>query len=127
MRALAAVDELSFTAASVLASLTRRGPMRLSNLAVLEGVRQPTMTEVVSRLERNGLVRRKAEAGDRRALSISVTRAGSDVVARRRRRRDRALMEALSGLTAEELATPRASTSALVHLAEAAAAGKVRP
>lgn len=125
MRALAADDELGLTAASVLASLSRRGPMRLGSLAILEGVRQPTMTEVITRLERNGLVQRQAEAGDRRALSITVTPAGRDVVARRRRRRDKVLTEALRVLTAEELANLRASTSALIRLSEAAAAGRV--
>src|SRR3954470_19129395 len=51
---------LSLTAAATLAHLQRSGPARLTELAVAEGVSQPSMTTLVARLADQGLVRRGA-------------------------------------------------------------------
>lgn len=119
VRAISATDDRSLTAASVLANLARLGPVRLGSLAALEGVRQPTMTELVSRLERDGLVQRRAGPGDRRAVSVALTDAGRRVVEGRRQRRDRVLRQALELLTAEQRANLLNAASALIQLTEA--------
>ena len=49
--------EMSRTAASVLATLRDTGPRRITELAEAEAVAQPTITTLVGRLERDGLVR----------------------------------------------------------------------
>ena len=53
-------EELSRTATSVLARLRDGGPQRITDLAGAEAVAQPTMTTLVGRLERLGLVERGA-------------------------------------------------------------------
>ncbi|HEY9523564.1 MAG TPA: MarR family transcriptional regulator, partial [Thermopolyspora sp.] len=55
MRVLNVPRDLSMTTLSTLADLERFGPRRLTELAALEGVTQPAMTQIVSRLEREGL------------------------------------------------------------------------
>src|ERR1700750_2517090 len=51
---------LSMTAATTLARLERTGPQRLTDLAAREGVTQPAMTQLITRLEDAGLARREA-------------------------------------------------------------------
>ena len=74
--------DLSLTTASTLATLDRDGPQRLSDLAVREGVTQPSMTALVTRLERDGLATRGADPSDGRAVVVTLTDAGRDVLTR---------------------------------------------
>jgi len=77
--------DLSRTSASVLASLRDHAPLRITALAASEAVAQPTMTTLVGRLERDGLVERGADPADARAVLVSITREG---LARLQRIRD---------------------------------------
>ncbi|MEU6466521.1 MarR family winged helix-turn-helix transcriptional regulator [Streptomyces sp. NPDC046976] len=90
--------DLSFTAASTLARLEREGPVRLTLLAAAEGVAQPSMTQLVQRLERQDLVMRVDDAVDGRVTLIAVTDAGREVLAARRRSRDARLADLMTGL-----------------------------
>ncbi|WP_018569857.1 MarR family winged helix-turn-helix transcriptional regulator [Streptomyces sp. PsTaAH-124] len=102
VRALADRRELSFTAAATLARLEREGPARLTALAVAEGVSQPSMTQLVQRLEAQGLVLRVGDPDDGRATLVGVTAAGRDVLAARREARDTRLAELLTTLPEED-------------------------
>src|SRR5690349_7258348 len=53
--------KISLTAASTLATLERSGPRRITDLAVIEGITQPSITALISTLERWGLVGRQAD------------------------------------------------------------------
>ena len=53
--------EMSRTAASVLATLRDAGPRRITELADAEGIAQPSVTTLVGRLERDGLVQRRPD------------------------------------------------------------------
>src|SRR5271163_2788951 len=72
--------ELSLTSASTLATLERTGPRRITDLAVIEGVTQPSMTTLVKVLERDGMVERRGDPGDGRVALVAVTEAGSELV-----------------------------------------------
>ena len=60
---------------SALSVLVFAGPMRLTELAGIEQVKPPTMTKVIAGLEAGGLVRRRADAQDARAVRLEATRA----------------------------------------------------
>ncbi|WP_280455301.1 MarR family transcriptional regulator, partial [Nocardia brasiliensis] len=49
---------LLITTLSVLHTLVHRGPLRLTALKETEQITQPAITQLVQRLERDGLVRR---------------------------------------------------------------------
>lgn len=66
----------SLTSASVLAQLDDGGPARISELAAANGVSQPSMTELVGRLEREDLVARFTDPQDRRATLVDITTSG---------------------------------------------------
>ena len=56
--------------------LGANGPLRMKNLADKLGVTTGTLTVLVDRLVKNGLVVRQAAEGDRRAVEVSLTEAG---------------------------------------------------
>jgi DNA-binding MarR family transcriptional regulator len=74
----------------------------LTELAGLEGVTQPAMTQLVSRLERDGLANRLADPEDGRVVLVEVTAAGGAVLRRRREARARRLTDLLAHLTPAE-------------------------
>lgn len=112
--------DLSLTTASTLATLDRDGPQRLSELAVREGVTQPSMTALVTRLERDGLATRGADPSDGRAVVVTLTDAGREVLTTRRNRRAVRLAELLDHLEPDERAAVDAAAGALSRLTRAA-------
>jgi DNA-binding MarR family transcriptional regulator len=77
---LASVQKLNFSTLSVLHSLLRGGPMRLTDLLATEQIKQPALTSLVSKLEAAGLVSRRPDPSDGRASLLSLTTAGEMVV-----------------------------------------------
>src|SRR5438105_15816191 len=69
--------EVSLTAVSTLATLERTGPRRLTDLAVNEGVTQPSMTAVVTQLEDLGFAERRRAPDDGRVVMVAITGAGT--------------------------------------------------
>ena len=66
----------SLTSSTVLALLADEGPARISVLATSSGVTQPSMTELVGRLQREGLVTRFTDPLDARATLVDITARG---------------------------------------------------
>jgi DNA-binding MarR family transcriptional regulator len=87
LRRLNPQQDLSLTAASTLRTLEACGPHRLSDLASAEGVTQPAMTQLVSRLERAGLAERRTDPADRRVVVVDIADAGRDLLRQRREAR----------------------------------------
>ena len=88
---------------SALSVLVFAGPMRLTRLAGIEQVKPPTMTKVVAGLESAGLVKRRADAEDARAVRLEATPRGIKLLQEGRRRRVERLARALQSLTPEEV------------------------
>ena len=121
LRRLSPRGPLSLTAASTLRRLERAGPHRLSELYAPEGISQPAMTQLITRLEKEGLVRRAGDPNDGRAVIVTITDAGRAAVAHRREVRARALSELLRGLSPDEYETVVAALPALDRLNDLAA------
>jgi DNA-binding MarR family transcriptional regulator len=66
----------SLTSSTVLALLDDEGPVRISALTAASGVSQPAMTELVARLQREGLVTRLNDPQDARATLVDITARG---------------------------------------------------
>jgi DNA-binding MarR family transcriptional regulator len=95
---------LSLTAAATLATLDRSGPCRLTSLAAREGVTQPAMTQLIARLQGEGLVTRVPDPADGRVVQVAITDEGRAVLSRRRAARAERLTGVLAGLSPEERA-----------------------
>lgn len=104
---------MSLTSVSTLGSLERDGPMRLCDLAEREGVAQPSMTALITRLEAAGLAARRRDPEDRRAVNVEITDGGRAVLARRRAQRSVAVAALLGELTPEEEAALAAAAPVL--------------
>ena len=68
--------ELSRTEMGLLKSLGG-GSRRITELAELEGLAQPTITILIKQLEGKGLVRRARQSGDGRVVLVSLTESGN--------------------------------------------------
>ncbi|MGC9666150.1 MarR family winged helix-turn-helix transcriptional regulator [Planosporangium sp. 12N6] len=119
LRRLAPADDISLTAAATLRTLELAGPCRLSELATREGITQPAMTQLVSRLERDGYAERRSCADDARVVMVHLTPVGADVLRRRRDARARRLVELTDRLTADDRAALAAALPALDRLVDA--------
>jgi DNA-binding MarR family transcriptional regulator len=94
--------DLSASAAFAMNRVCREGPIRLTTLAAKEGVSQPSMTQLIQRLERVGLVTRLADPDDGRAALIGITEQGQALLDDRKRIRRERLTALLERLTSEE-------------------------
>ena len=110
--------DISLTAASTLATVERTGPRRITDLAVTEGVTQPSMTALVTVLARAGLAERQADPRDQRVVLVALTAAGADYLRSRRRAGTEALARLIGKLPPDEVAALLAATPALRHLHE---------
>ena len=90
---------------SILSVLTFGGPCTLGELATAEQVRPPTMSNLVTGLERERLVKRKVDDEDKRVARITVTARGKRVLERGRRLRLDHLTQRLQRLNRAELST----------------------
>ncbi|MDT0345357.1 MarR family winged helix-turn-helix transcriptional regulator [Streptomyces litchfieldiae] len=116
---LPTLEKLPFTTLSVLDTLATRGsPMRLSELARTEQISQPGITQLVTRLEREGLVERRPDPSDGRAVLVHITEAGRRIGRSRHADRTRHLVPLLARLTAEERQAIARALPALSRLAE---------
>ena len=112
----ATAGELSLPAASLLGRLVRDGSQRLTELATAERVSQPAMTQLVARLEREGLARKAPDHSDGRAVLVEITAVGRQVVEQRRDERARFLRDLLIMLHADDAAAINAAIPALERL-----------
>jgi DNA-binding MarR family transcriptional regulator len=99
VRGADAESRMSASRLSALSVLVYGGPKSVGELASAEQVTAPTMSRLVTGLERAGFVRRKRDAADGRRVRVEVTESGVRVLERARRRRVELLagvMEALS-------------------------------
>ena len=109
---------LSHGLLSALATVSKDGPLRLAELAQIEQVSAPSTTRLVAELEAKGLVSRRPDPDDGRAVLISVTTAGTDTVLRVRSARGAMVQELLEQLTPEEVAAIEAALPALERTLE---------
>ncbi len=115
---LPSVEKLSFTTLSVLHTLSRKGPMRLTELTATEQMTQPAITQMVRRLEGDGMLERRTDPHDARAVLIQLTTRGAQVIATRHAARVERLTTLLAHLSPEERAAIAAALPALAHAIE---------
>ncbi|HWW89181.1 MAG TPA: MarR family transcriptional regulator [Solirubrobacteraceae bacterium] len=104
--------EVSRTEMQVL-SILSEGPRKITELAELEGVAQPTMTLLVKRLEEQGWTQREGLPGDGRVVMISLTAAGRAAQRKFRAQFLAAMRTDLQELSDEQLRALSAATETL--------------
>jgi DNA-binding MarR family transcriptional regulator len=88
-------------AQSAVLSRLRGGPQTVGELATAEGVRAPSMTQIINRMEEAGWVARSQ--GPVRGRTVQITEAGRAIAAAVRQERTARLATRLEGLSADDL------------------------
>ena len=101
----AAAEETTIAQYRALVVLASRGPQRLVDLAGALDVAPSTAGRMCDRLVRKDLVRRHRGRADRRAVLVSITAAGREVVDQATARRRELIADILSTLPVQEQRT----------------------
>ena len=107
--------ELSRTEVGLLNTLSS-GPRRITELAELEGLAQPTMTSLVKALEQQGLARRDRQIDDGRVVLVHLTDNGAGALNDYRARARELLGSYLVEIPDEQVEALAAATEALAQL-----------
>ncbi len=108
--------DMGLTSVATLSTLQRTGPRRITDLALIEAVSQPSMTVLVAGLVRSGLAERRDEPSDRRVTLVAITPAGVDYLTRRRAASTQVVAQLIDKLPAEQAQALTAAVPALLHL-----------
>jgi DNA-binding MarR family transcriptional regulator len=100
--AAGAAAGLTPTRISVLFTIVRLGPIRLSELAEEEGLNPTMLSRVVADFAESGLVERGSDPADRRAALVEATAEGRKLCERMRGERTDVLSIALASLSEED-------------------------
>jgi DNA-binding MarR family transcriptional regulator len=119
-------DSVSLIHLNVLTLLDADGPDSMSHLADALEVSVASMTGIVDRMEKRGLVERRHDGADRRVVLVHTTEAGRDVFLAIDRRRREGLAKLLERITEEDLAALLQGHRAL-RAARAAVVGPAGP
>ncbi len=103
---------------AALATVERWGPLTPSELADREGIRRPSATRLVARLEEEGLVAREPDPTDGRSFRVSLTPDGRAHIQEVRSRKDAFLARRLEALAPEDRATLDRASDLLERLLE---------
>jgi DNA-binding MarR family transcriptional regulator len=111
--------DLTPTEASVLMVVARIGPVRMSELAHVEGLNPTMLSRVVAGLVARGVLDRQPDPDDGRAALVAATAEGAALWAQIRRERAEVLGRHLESLTPAQRAALDAAVPALEALAAA--------
>jgi MarR family transcriptional regulator, organic hydroperoxide resistance regulator len=100
-------------------TLSRRGPLATSELAAALAVQPSTLSVLMDRLEKRGLVRRLRSREDRRFVEIALTPKGAELAARAPEPAQGRLLHGLRRLSPRELEAIRHAVDRLVTMMEA--------
>jgi DNA-binding MarR family transcriptional regulator len=106
--------------ARTLFHLRQQGPTRVTDLAQLERVRQPTMSALIAKMEELGWVRRATHQDDRRVVLVHLTEGGGAVLDELEASRDAILKSCLRSLSALDRAALAAALPVLHRLIDKA-------
>ena len=102
--------------ARTLLALHDAGPQRVTDLARLDHLKQPTMSAVLLRMRRLGWVRRLDDSDDLRAVIVRLTPAGERIANQLIEARTQVLEAYLDGLSASDRSAVTAALPALRRL-----------
>jgi DNA-binding MarR family transcriptional regulator len=119
MRRIRREDEAAGLSAPRLSALSLvgfGGARTIGEMAAAEQVAAPTMTRIVQALERDGLVRRRADASDGRVVRIVATPRGRRMMEQGRRRRVSFLARHVAALSAADRAALSRTSDVLLQM-----------
>ncbi len=97
-------SEISLTPSqvSVLFTIARRGPLKLSEVVDIERLNPTMLSRITAQLAEQGLIRRRPDSVDRRAAVVEATAAGRRMRERIHRARSHELAQHIDRLDGED-------------------------
>lgn len=108
--------ELTAAQSTALTTVLDHGPMRMGELADREQFRMPTATSIIRRVEKLGLVRRRPDPDDGRAVLVELTEDGRERLTRVARARNDLIATLLDQLAEADREAIAASVPALTAM-----------
>lgn len=118
LRPTVAGSGLTPSQTSVLFTIVRFGPLRLSELAEIESLNPTMLSRIAAQLCEDGLIRREVDPNDRRAAFVRATAAGRRMRERIHRERAQALSAHVEALDEHQREALWAALPVLEELAE---------
>lgn len=109
---------------SVLFTIVRRGPLKLSEVVEIERLNPTMLSRITAQLAEQRLIRRRADSDDRRAAVVEATAAGRRMRERIHRARSAELAQRIAELDGGEQEMLWGALPALEQLAEMLAEGR---
>jgi DNA-binding MarR family transcriptional regulator len=110
-------EEVTLTQYRSLVVLASRGPQSMAALAEAVAVTPATASRMCDRLVKKGLIRRRSDRLDRRAVRLALTEMGRHLIDAVSARRRLEIAQLLQGISPE---TQQSVVNALTHLAQSA-------
>jgi DNA-binding MarR family transcriptional regulator len=117
LRQAGSQSDLSPSQYEVFGTIARRGDLKLSDLAAIEGINPTLLSRIVAKLEADQLVKRAPDAEDRRVAHVVPTAKGRRRYEQIRNARTDAVSLAIAGLTDAERRRLAAALPVLESLA----------
>jgi DNA-binding MarR family transcriptional regulator len=96
------VNQYSMTEVETIGLLMRHASLLPSELAVLTRIKTQSMSQILKKLEEQGIVRRTPSKDDKRKVFISLTAYGNKMVEKTRCEKDEWLKASIEGLLSEK-------------------------
>jgi MarR family transcriptional regulator, 2-MHQ and catechol-resistance regulon repressor len=100
-----AEHDIGFSGFAILEVLLHKGPLLINDIGRRIHLTSGSITTAIDRLEERGLVERVADAGDRRAKHVSLTRTGRALITKIFAKHKQTLDAAADGLSRTERET----------------------
>lgn len=96
------VMNMTLSQLDTMAYLYEHKRAKMSELSKNAGVKMPTMTDMINKLLKSGLVKREHDEKDRRTVRVSITKNVEKMVAFHLKKRDEAVASIMKVLSEEE-------------------------
>lgn len=109
---------------SVLFTIARLGPLRLTEISEIEGINPTMLSRITAQLCQSELISRESDPADKRAALVRATPAGQRLRKRIHRERTEALQQHMAKLTEEQRELLWSALPVLETLAEQIPGGR---
>lgn len=108
-------------------ALLRDLPISTTRLAAALGISAPAATQLMDRLVRKQLIKRRSADGDRRAVVVELTGKGRSIVEKLRQRRGEVFAQALARLSSSDRAEVVVALSKVAEVLDGLGASRTEP
>lgn len=107
---------LSYVSLRAMAAINREPGLRVGELARLEGITQPSMSQAIKKLVDDNLITRHPSPEDARATDLMITDKGRDILQKYRADSAAQIVPVLDTLDDEDVAVLKRASELLQHI-----------